>query len=84
MRVFIRAAGFEIVEEWVAFHEDGILFSFGRIAGVYDDAEGKPRLSIVGRLLALLIPVSWAGHMLCYVVYKPATSPESGRTMETR
>ncbi|MCX5800977.1 MAG: class I SAM-dependent methyltransferase [Candidatus Eisenbacteria bacterium] len=78
MRVFLNDSGFEVQKEFIAFLDEGILGSFGRIAGTWDAKRGNMSLTFLGRLLTRLIPVSVTGHMLCYVVKKKGSMPLLG------
>jgi hypothetical protein len=78
MRAFLGDAGLEIVEEFVEFGDEGILHNFGRISGTYDPAEARVRLSPVGRVLRRALPVDLVGHMLSYLVRRPAAADAPG------
>jgi ubiquinone/menaquinone biosynthesis C-methylase UbiE len=68
MRMFIERSGFEILEEFIGFGDEGVLHNFGRLAGVYDYKQACVRFSSMGKTLRHLIPVNLMGHMLCYVI----------------
>ncbi len=70
MRAFLRDAGLDVVEEFVDFGDEGILHNFGPIAGRFDAAAGRVRLTAVGRALRRIVPVEQMGHMLCHLVRK--------------
>jgi SAM-dependent methyltransferase len=70
MRVFLQEAGFEIIEEFVEFGDEGILHNFGKIAGTYDYDNGMVKFTTIGKLLRKIIPLDKVGHMLCYLVRK--------------
>jgi len=70
MRGFMDDAGFGVVEEFVAFGNEGILQNFGRAAGRWDAERGDVAFTLLGRLLRRIIPVTIMGHMLVYVVLK--------------
>ena len=65
-------AGFTI-EKCFAFNgAAGLIFSFGRLAGVYDSTTHESRLTFLGRLLHKALADEGLGHMICCVVRKPA------------
>ncbi|NIM19429.1 MAG: methyltransferase domain-containing protein [Candidatus Latescibacteria bacterium] len=68
MRSFISRTGFQIIEEFVAIADEGVLQNFGRIAGRFHISEGRVRLSPIGKLLRMLLPGRMVGHMLVYVI----------------
>jgi hypothetical protein len=68
MRTFLTDARFLILRELVAFGNEGVLHNFGRLAGRWNEERNDEDLTILGRLLRKIIPVSASGHMLCYVV----------------
>jgi SAM-dependent methyltransferase len=70
MRTFLQEAGFEVIEEFVEFGDEGIISYFGKIAGIYDDEKGVFVFTSIGKLLRKIIPLDKAGHMLCYLVRK--------------
>jgi SAM-dependent methyltransferase len=70
MRAFFAASGFEVIEEFADFKNEGVLHNFGRIAGRYDHAAGRVVFTLAGRLLVAVLPPSCVGHMLCHVVRK--------------
>ena len=70
MRQFLADAKFEVVEEFAAFGDEGILHNFGRLAGKWNEARCDVDLTLIGKLLRKIIPVSMMGHMLCFVVNK--------------
>ncbi|MBL8211086.1 MAG: class I SAM-dependent methyltransferase [Bryobacterales bacterium] len=70
---FLAAAGFRIVRRFAAFTDEGLYHTFGRLAGRWNDAAARVDLTPAGRLLRKVLPTSLIGHMLCYVVKKPAT-----------
>ena len=70
MRTFLQHAGFEIVSEWVGFHNEGILHYFGRLFGVWNQERSDVDFTLAGKILRKICPVSLCGHMLCYVVRK--------------
>ncbi|MFO0649822.1 MAG: class I SAM-dependent methyltransferase [Polyangiales bacterium] len=67
MRRMLRDAGFEVLDEFVAFGDEGVLHSFGRAAGRFDEREARVAFSPVGRVLREALPVEVTGHMLGYV-----------------
>jgi len=71
MRPFLHEAGFEVMEEFVDFGDEGILHNFGRLSGFYDHDGSKVSFTLIGKMLRLL-PVNLMGHMLCYLVRKPS------------
>jgi SAM-dependent methyltransferase len=70
MRAFLRDAGFSIQEEFVAFGNEGILHNFGRIAGRWNPDRADADFNLIGRIFRKLLPVSFMGHMLCYMATK--------------
>lgn len=70
MRDFMNRNGFQVLEESVIMKDDGILNTFGRIAGCFDSINGIIKLSLIGKALCRLFPVELAGHMLCYVTQR--------------
>ena len=71
LRGFVEKVGFEMVEEFVDFKDEGILHNFGRAAGTYDFQSSRVQLSSLGRVLKALLPQDVVGHMLCCVARKP-------------
>jgi SAM-dependent methyltransferase len=70
MRRFLAQAGFEVLEEFVGFGDEGISHNFGRLAGRWSKERCGVRFTILGRILRKILPVTVMGHMLCYVVAK--------------
>ena len=70
MRRFLEASEFTILEEFVDFYEEGIYHNFGRAAGRYDYEYARVVFSPLGKVLFKWLPLSWCGHMLCYVVQR--------------
>jgi SAM-dependent methyltransferase len=75
MRACIASAGLGVEREFVEFHDEGVLHTFGRLAGRWDARRQAPRLHPLGQLLSRIMPVGLVGHMLCYVV-----RPDAGRS----
>ena len=71
---FLAAAGLAVSRRFVAFAEEGLLHSLGPLAGRWNAARAAVDLTLLGRLLSRMLPISVSGHMLCYVVQKPARS----------
>lgn len=69
---FLAAAGFRVVRRFAAFADEGLYHTFGRLAGRWNDAAARVDLTPIGRLLRKVLPAAHVGHMLCYVVEKPA------------
>lgn len=67
----IRAAGFVVDDAYADFHDEGVLHTFGAIAGGYDHVAGRVRLNPLGRLLRALLPPSLTGHMFLVIARKP-------------
>ena len=65
MRAFIQDSGFEIIEEFVEFGDEGILHNFGQIVGVFDYDRAKVSFSGIGKVLRNALPLDLMGHMLC-------------------
>ena len=57
--------------EFVDFQDEGLLHNSSFLAGRYDYENSRVRFNALGRLLKLLVPTAWVGHMLGYVVRKP-------------
>lgn len=72
MKQILHECGFQIVEEFVEFGDEGILHYFGRMAGFYDYEKGRVAFTIMGRFLRAVVPLDFVGHMLCYLVRKPS------------
>jgi SAM-dependent methyltransferase len=70
MREFILKTDFDIIQEFVAFGNEGILHNFGNISGRWNDNRADVDFTIIGKLLRKIIPVVIMGHMLCYVLKK--------------
>jgi ubiquinone/menaquinone biosynthesis C-methylase UbiE len=70
MRQFLTKSGFNVLQEFVGFGDEGILHNFGRLAAAWNTEHEVVELSIVGKLLRQAMPVSIMGHMLCCVVTK--------------
>jgi SAM-dependent methyltransferase len=70
MRKFIQEAGFEIINEFVEFGNEGILHNFGKIAGKWNSDRCDVDFTFVGKYLRRILPVSISGVMLCLVIRK--------------
>lgn len=68
MRNFISQTNFEIMQEFVAFKDEGVLHNFGRLSGKWNEERCGVDFTILGKLLRIILPVSIIGHMLCYVL----------------
>lgn len=68
MQGFLADARLVIREEFVGFGDEGILHHFGHLAGRWNHERAAVDLTRIGRWLRATIPVSIAGHMLCYLV----------------
>jgi SAM-dependent methyltransferase len=69
---FLTAAGFTVRSGFAAFPEEGLLHTFGRLAGHWNGTDARVELNAIGRLLRKILPTSLIGHMFCYVVEKPS------------
>lgn len=78
MRTFLTDAGFLIEREFVGFRNEGVLHNFGSLAGRWNSEHANVDFTTLGRLLRRVVPLSICGHMLCYVVRKPADSVAEG------
>lgn len=63
----LEGSGFEIVEQSLAFPEDGILQIFGNIVGFYDFAAVKPKFNLLGRFLLMITKRPWMLHNVAVV-----------------
>jgi SAM-dependent methyltransferase len=70
MRKFISKTDFNIIREFIAFGNEGILHNFGSISGRWNEDRGDIDFTMLGRFLGRVMPVSMMGHMLCYVLKK--------------
>ena len=70
MKKFINEVNCKIIEERVAFKDDGIFYNFGKLVGVWDYDYGSVRFNIMGKLLKVLLPEKIVGGHLCYVLKK--------------
>lgn len=68
MRNFLNSCGFRIEKEFVAFGDDGLVYTFGKIAGKWKKDIAGFEFNPLGVVLKKLIPSSAIGHMLCYVI----------------
>lgn len=68
---FLTTAGFVVKRRFAAFVEEGVLHTFGRLAGRWNTERARVDFTVIGRCLTRLLPASIVGHMLCYVVAKP-------------
>lgn len=68
---FVAAAGFLVRQRFIAFVDEGLLHTFGGLAASWNRDQARVELTVIGRVLRRLLPVSVVGHMLCYVVQKP-------------
>jgi len=66
---YIESAGFQILEIYPAFHEDGIYQYFGSIVGKWNFNLGIYEKNILGRILYKLFPKKFP-HMICCVAKK--------------
>lgn len=71
LRGFAAQAGLAVVDEFVAFHDEGLLHTFGTPAARWNGEQLRVELTPLGRLLRLLLPVRVSGHMLCVVLQRP-------------
>lgn len=76
MRAFFAEAGFEVLEEFVGFGNEGILHNFGRLAGKWNEERADIDFTTLGRILREILPVEVMGHTLCYVVAKKASNKQ--------
>jgi SAM-dependent methyltransferase len=76
LNAFIEEAGFTVVDRFTAFRDEGLWHTFGRLAGRWNNQEFRVELNALGRFLRRVLPPSLIGHMLCYVVAKPAGNVE--------
>jgi SAM-dependent methyltransferase len=67
----LAAAGFKVLRRFAAFADEGVLHTFGRLAGTWNGKESRVELTAIGKLLRKALPPSHIGHMLCFVVEKP-------------
>ncbi len=72
MRNFLTESGFVIEQEFASFADEGILHNFRRLAARWNEGACCVRLNPLGRFLQKSLPLEWYGHMLCYVVRRPA------------
>lgn len=68
MRTLMNRCGFQIIEEFIEFGDEGIFHNIGRIVGTFDHIKGVVVFSLIGKVLRKLFPIHLTGHMLCYVV----------------
>ncbi len=68
MRSFVAEAGFAVIQEFVAFRDEGILHNFGSLSGRFNREHAKVEFSGMGRILRRLLPGTMVGHMLGYVL----------------
>lgn len=71
MSRFLTDAGFILVRAFVGFGNQGVLHTFGPVAGRWNAHRSDVDFNLLGRVLRQTIPVSVSGHMLCYVIQKP-------------
>lgn len=69
-KVLLSDSGFAIRREFVAFRDEGVLHTFGRMAGRWNVEQNGVEYTALGKGMKSLLPVSLTGHMLCYVVTK--------------
>jgi len=67
MQAFLQDAGFEIIEEFVAIGDEGILHNFGRLSGVYDCDRAKVSFSLIGKVLRSVLSVALMAT--CFVTW---------------
>ncbi len=72
MRAFVIGAGFLIVQEFVAFGDEGVFHSLGRLGGRWLEDEERVEFTPLGRFTRHCLPVDMVGHMLCYVLQVPS------------
>jgi SAM-dependent methyltransferase len=70
LRTAMSLSALEIIDEFVAFAEEGVLHNFGRIGGRWNPKANTVDLTVLGRVLLSLLPNHANGHMLCQVVRK--------------
>ena len=67
----LTAAGFTVRRLFGLNKDQGILFTYGRIAGRWDNSQQKADFSFLGKILAKRLTADQCGHMLAAVVEKP-------------
>ncbi len=77
---FVSEAGFVIQHRFAAFVEEGLFHTFGRLAGSWNNDQFRVDLTPLGRLLRAALPASATGHMLCYVLARPAERLAEGQS----
>lgn len=78
MREICYDCGFQIIEEFIEFGDEGFLHNFGRIAGHYDYEKGEVAFSMIGKMLRAVIPLNIMGCMLCLLVRKSSFVVKNG------
>ena len=78
MREILYDCGFQIVDEFIEFGDEGIFHNFGRIAGHYDYEKGVVAFSMIGKMLRGVIPLNIMGNMLCLLVRKSSFDVKNG------
>lgn len=71
MADFVQSAGFRIEAQFAAFPDEGVLHTFGPLAGRWNHIKNRVDLRPAGQLLRRLLPTSLTGHMLCFVLRRP-------------
>lgn len=71
MSGLLQAAGFVVDEEFVFGPDEGLVQTFNRAAGRYNN-EGGFKLTILGRFLRRVLRPGTYEHMLGYMVHKPS------------
>ena len=65
---FLVGAGFVVRTRFVGFVDEGLLHTFGRVAGRWNERRAAVDLTWFGKVLRAVLPAGVVGHMLCYVV----------------
>jgi SAM-dependent methyltransferase len=68
----VSRAGFETLEEFSAFPEEGLVQNLGQFAGRWNTDSASVDLTALGKLLLRALPDQMNGHMLCAIIKKPA------------
>ncbi len=67
MLELLKTSSFHLVKDFNFLPDEGLIQTFGRLAGHYSE-KNEPILSIFGKILKMLLPDSSIGHMRCYIV----------------
>jgi SAM-dependent methyltransferase len=71
-RDLVASVGLEVTHEFVLDADQGLMHTFGRLAGRWNEENLRVEPSTLGRILTRLLPSTWTAHMVGCVAVKNA------------